>query len=248
MVVDADQPVLGNVVKVAAAASREGERRVSRRNAMNRPVRFAHSAKATSNRLSGLEGESPSTLYLTPHHTVWCEPLLELELYMILTGYARIGEDAQLRYTPDGTAVANLSLAFNYGRRDDDGKRPTQWVDASLWGQRAESLIDYLVKGQGLDVVLEDPHIETYQRREGGEGFKLVARVLMLDSPAAHRSRTASSSARAANASRPADSSSAPAASAINMPIRPDAVIARSSASSAASPAWTTTHSEVRHA
>lgn len=100
---------------------------------------------------------------------------------MILTGYCRVGQDVSLRYTNDGTAVANISLAFNYGRKGDDGKRPSQWVDASLWGQRAESLAEYLLKGTGLDVVLEDVHIETYQRSQGGEGSKLVGRVVILE-------------------------------------------------------------------
>ena len=45
---------------------------------------------------------------------------------MILTGLARIGKDAELRYTASNEPVANLSLAFNYGRKGDDGKRPTQ--------------------------------------------------------------------------------------------------------------------------
>ena len=37
---------------------------------------------------------------------------------MILTGLARIGKDAGLRYTASNEPVANLSLAFNYGRKD----------------------------------------------------------------------------------------------------------------------------------
>lgn len=102
---------------------------------------------------------------------------------MILTGFARLGKDADLRFTQgdNATAVASLALAFNYGRKGEDNKRPTQWVDAALWGPRAESLIDYLLKGQGLDVVIEDVHIETYQRNGGGEGSKLVGRILSLE-------------------------------------------------------------------
>ena len=53
---------------------------------------------------------------------------------MILTGLARIGKDAELRYTASNEPVANISLAFNYGRKGDDGKRPTQWIEASMWG------------------------------------------------------------------------------------------------------------------
>jgi single-strand DNA-binding protein len=102
---------------------------------------------------------------------------------MILTGYCRLGKDAELRYTQgdNSTAVSNLWLAFNYGRRDGDGNRPTQWVEAALWGQRAESLNEYLLKGQGLSVVLEDVHIETYDRNEGGQGSKMVGRIVMIE-------------------------------------------------------------------
>lgn len=99
---------------------------------------------------------------------------------MILAGLARLGDDAALRYTPGGQQVCNLSLAFNYGKKGDDDKKPTQWVDASLWGERAEKLAGYLKKGTTLDVVLEDPHIETYESRNG-TGSKLVARVVLLE-------------------------------------------------------------------
>lgn len=99
---------------------------------------------------------------------------------MILTALARLGKDAETRFTPNGDAVANLALAINYGRKGDDGNRPTQWVDASLWGKRAESLAPHLTKGKLLFVALEEPHIETYEGKNG-TGAKLVARVLNLE-------------------------------------------------------------------
>lgn len=99
---------------------------------------------------------------------------------MQMIGVARLGRDAELRYTPNGTAVANLSLAFNYGQKDDQGNRPTQWVDASLWGKLAESLEQYLKKGQQVSVTLDEPHIETYQG-QNGQGHKLAARVLSIE-------------------------------------------------------------------
>lgn len=99
---------------------------------------------------------------------------------MILTGLARIGKDAELRYTASNEPVANLSLAFNYGRKGDDGKRPTQWIEASMWGKRAESLAPHLLKGKQVDVVLEEPHIETFEGRNG-TGHKLVGRVLSIE-------------------------------------------------------------------
>jgi len=99
---------------------------------------------------------------------------------MQIIGLCRIGRDAELRRTPAGDAVANLSLAFNFGRKGDDNKRPTQWIDASLWGQRAESLIDYLTKGTAVVVTIDDPHIETFES-QNGTGSKLVGRISSLE-------------------------------------------------------------------
>lgn len=100
---------------------------------------------------------------------------------MILTGFARLGKDAETRYTQSGDAVTNLALAFNYGPKDQEGKRATQWVDASMWGDRGVKLAEYLLKGQGVDVTLRDVHIETYQRNGGGEGSKLVGTIVLID-------------------------------------------------------------------
>jgi single-strand DNA-binding protein len=96
---------------------------------------------------------------------------------MILTGICRLGRDAELRYTTDGTPVANFSAAWNYGRKGDDGKRPSQWVELSLWGDRAEKLEQYLTKGAALCIVASDVHVETFEKRDGGTGAKLVGRV-----------------------------------------------------------------------
>lgn len=100
---------------------------------------------------------------------------------MQMTGLARLGKDAELRtIQSSGDKVASLSLAFNYGRKDADGKRPTQWVEGSLWGRQAEALVDYLVKGQQVVVTIDDPHLETYQGRNG-EGTKLTGRISNIE-------------------------------------------------------------------
>lgn len=92
-------------------------------------------------------------------------------------GLARIGKDAEVRFTPGGTAVANVSLAFTYGKKGDDGKRPTQWVDASIWGQRAEPMAPYLTKGKQIVAYLEDMHLQTYTKNDGTTNSKMVARL-----------------------------------------------------------------------
>jgi single-strand DNA-binding protein len=100
---------------------------------------------------------------------------------MKANGLARIGRDAEIRYTPGGAAVANVSLAFTYGKKGDDGKRPTQWVDASLWGQRVESLAPYLTKGKQIVAYLEDVHIQTYTKGDGTQASKIAARIADLE-------------------------------------------------------------------
>ena len=99
---------------------------------------------------------------------------------MTMTVLARLGRDAEVRYTPKGDAVANLALAYEYGRKGDDGKRPTQWLDGSLWGKAAESLAEYLTKGKLLCVLVDEVHIETYKKNDGSEGTKLVGRVMKV--------------------------------------------------------------------
>lgn len=91
-------------------------------------------------------------------------------------GLARLGRDAELRYTPGGDAVCNLSLAVNYGKKGQDGNRPTQWIDASLWGKQAEALAQFLTKGSVHCFELSDIHIEQFQGKNG-PSHKLVARV-----------------------------------------------------------------------
>lgn len=93
----------------------------------------------------------------------------------LLFGMCRLGRDAELRNTPNGDPVANLALAFNYGKKQD-GKQPTQWVQASLWGKRAEALAQYLTKGSAIVVTLSDVHVEMYDKN-GEQRAALRARV-----------------------------------------------------------------------
>lgn len=120
-------------------------------------------------------------------------------------GLARIGRDAELRKTQSGESVLSLSLAFSYGRKGDDGRRPTQWVDATMWGKRAEALAPYLQKGGLVSVTLEEVHIEVYQSK-GAEGHKLAGRISGLELAGSKDGSAAAPAAapRAAPAPRPA--------------------------------------------
>lgn len=93
-------------------------------------------------------------------------------------GLARLGRDAELRTTPNGDAVVQLSLAFNIFVKKE---KVTQWVEGTLWGARAESLAEYLLKGSAVMVSLENVHIETFNKADGTPSSKLVGRIADID-------------------------------------------------------------------
>lgn len=92
-------------------------------------------------------------------------------------GICRLGREAEMRYLTDGTPVLNLALAVNYGKKGQDGNRPTQWIEAAMFGQRAETLAPFMLKGSAHCFTLSDMHIETYTKSDGSQGVKLAARV-----------------------------------------------------------------------
>ncbi len=62
--------------------------------------------------------------------------------------------DPELRYTPKGTAVADVAIAINRVWNNDAGQRQeeTTFVDVTLWGRQAELAQQYLNKGRGIYV------------------------------------------------------------------------------------------------
>lgn len=123
-----------------------------------------------------------------------------------LIGIFRIGKDAEVRYTPQGKAVVNLSLAYNYGQKQGDGSRKTQWIEVSMWDKQAEALGPYLKKGGQIYAVVGDPHIEMYKSRDGGEGFKLVGNISGIEFVSGPRAQEDRESDNRQSAQRPANS------------------------------------------
>ncbi len=58
--------------------------------------------------------------------------------------------DPEVKYTPKGTAVAELGLAINRIYSGDNGEKreETTFVDVTLWGRTAEIAGEYLKKGR----------------------------------------------------------------------------------------------------
>ena len=65
----------------------------------------------------------------------------------------RITRDAQLKYTTNGKAVTKFSIAVNEKRKEGNRwKNRADFFDLILWGQLAESLQQYLVRGKQIGV------------------------------------------------------------------------------------------------
>ena len=58
--------------------------------------------------------------------------------------------DPEVRYTPKGTAVADIGMAMNryYSSDGGDRREETTVVDVTLWGRQAEVAGEYLKKGR----------------------------------------------------------------------------------------------------
>jgi single-strand DNA-binding protein len=67
---------------------------------------------------------------------------------VILVGH--LGKDPEVKYTPQGTAVAKVSIATNWRSKDKDGQWQdhTEWHNVVLWERLAEVAGEYLKKGR----------------------------------------------------------------------------------------------------
>ena len=98
----------------------------------------------------------------------------------MFTKLFRVGNDPEIRFTPSGKAVLNLSLAYSYGRKGADGSKLTQWIEAALWGNQAEALAPYIKKGDQVSVSIDDLHNEEYEGKNS-KGFKMVGNIVKFE-------------------------------------------------------------------
>ncbi len=64
----------------------------------------------------------------------------------------RLTKDADLRYTPQGTAVANFTVASNRPFKNQEGEQEADFINCVIWRASAESLATYTKKGSLIGV------------------------------------------------------------------------------------------------
>lgn len=71
-----------------------------------------------------------------------------------ITIIGHLGRDPELRYTPQGDAVCDFSVAVNDRKRDKAGEWQdvTNWFRVTLWRRQAENAAKYLTKGSQVYV------------------------------------------------------------------------------------------------
>lgn len=88
---------------------------------------------------------------------------------VILVG--NLTRDPQVRYTPGGTAVAEIGMAVSrqwFDKQTNSRREETTFVDVTLWGRQAEVAGEYLAKGR--PVLIEGRlQLDTWDDKETGQ-------------------------------------------------------------------------------
>ena len=84
-----------------------------------------------------------------------------------------LGQDAEQRNLPDGTAVVSMSVPCKSGYGD---KAATTWLRCTLFGKRGESVAPYLTKGTLVGITGEFSARE-YTDKDGMKRQSLEVRV-----------------------------------------------------------------------
>ncbi len=86
--------------------------------------------------------------------------------------------DPEVRHTPKGTAVGDLSLAINQSYKAQDGQLREEvcYVDVVTWGRQAETCKEYLTKGSPV-FVEGRLQLDQWETKEGEKRSRLRVRA-----------------------------------------------------------------------
>lgn len=135
---------------------------------------------------------------------------------VILIG--NVTRDPEVKYTPKGTAVAEVGIALNRIYTADNGERreETTFVDVTFWGKQAEIAGQYLTKGRPI-YVEGRLQLDTWEDRQSGQKrsrLRVVGETLQfLGSRPAGTGGSGGGSSHFEESERPASSPSRPSSS-----------------------------------
>ncbi|MFB1097173.1 MULTISPECIES: single-stranded DNA-binding protein [Bacillaceae] len=95
---------------------------------------------------------------------------------VVLVG--RLTKDPDLRYTPNGVAVANFTLAVNRPFSNQSGEREADFINCVVWRRPAENLANFMSKGSLVGV---DGRVQT-RSFDNQEGNRVYVTEIVADS------------------------------------------------------------------
>ncbi|TGA98667.1 single-stranded DNA-binding protein [Sporolactobacillus shoreae] len=95
---------------------------------------------------------------------------------VVLVG--RLTKNPELRYTPNGVAVASFTIAVNRPFSNQQGDRETDFIPVVVWRRQAENAANFLTKGSLAGV---DGRIQT-RNYENNEGRRVYITEVIADS------------------------------------------------------------------
>ena len=93
-----------------------------------------------------------------------------------------VGQAPELRYTPNGKAVCQFSVATSRKYTDGDGTKQeeTTWFRVSAWERLAETVNEYVTKG--MQIYVEGRlSLRMYDRKDGGQGASLDVQASSIE-------------------------------------------------------------------
>lgn len=91
------------------------------------------------------------------------------------TFVGNIGGDPEMKFTPNGKAVLNFSIAENHSKPDGQGgfvEDGTTWRRVSVWGWLGEALAESLKSGDRV-IVVGAERLREFTTNEGAQGKSL---------------------------------------------------------------------------
>lgn len=82
----------------------------------------------------------------------------------------RMTKDPELKYTQNGKAVANFTLAVERNFKDANGEKLTDFINCVVWSKGAVTLCNYTHKGSMVGVVGEI-NTRSYENQQGQKVF-----------------------------------------------------------------------------
>jgi single-strand DNA-binding protein len=97
-----------------------------------------------------------------------------MKMYNKFFGVGRITKDFDLKFTPNGHAVATTNIAIDSGFGDN---KKTDFLPLVVWGKQAESVATYTHKGS---LILVEGRVST-RNYEGKDGRKVYITEIIAE-------------------------------------------------------------------